>query len=520
MNARSLFTAIFFLSASIVQAAPTTLDTSFGTNGVIGATITPDVFNYGAAMDRQSDGKLVVAGSCYRPALGYTQFCVWRFRQDGASDAGFGSGGVVKIDFPGLSLSQGASSLTVQPDGKIVIAGVCDIGVSGAQSVYQFCAARLLPAGGLDTQGFGTGGQWRGRVMPGGLKSDERLTTILAQPDGKIVLLGTCLVYGPGASESHLYACHTRLRANGQPDASYTAEPIENIGTLSDFGVAAVLKTDGKIVLAGRCRSDGVTLGSFDFKACIGQLNASGDVDSTFGSRGFSIAADPPGQNMTAVAIAIQGGGNLIVAGQCYVDPSRTSACLRRWNVGGDPDTAFPAASASIITTLRFTATKIAAQGDGKIVVAGTCEEANQPAKLCVARHHANGERDTQFTRGIAELIALSGRPDLMQALVAQSDGKIVLQGVCGVEVPSSGYSVCLARLVGGPNEFSACSGDVDGDGEVTTSDSLIFARVALGFTETSVTQNVAFAAQATRRTWPLIRDYLANHCRLRVGRS
>ena len=212
MNARSLFTVIFCLSASIVQAAPTTLDTSFGTNGVIGATITPGVFNYGAAMERHSDGKLVVAGSCYRPALGYPQFCVWRFRQDGASDAGFGAGGVAKIDFPGLSLSQGASSLTVQPDGKIVIAGVCDIGVSGAQSVYQFCAARLLPAGGLDTQGFGTGGQWRGRVMPGSLKSDERLTTILAQPDGKIVLLGTCRVDGPGASESHLYACHTRLR--------------------------------------------------------------------------------------------------------------------------------------------------------------------------------------------------------------------------------------------------------------------------------------------------------------------
>ena len=99
-----------------------------------------------------------------------------------------------------------------------------------------------------------------------------------------------------------------------------------------------------------------------------------------------------------------------------------------------------------------------------------------------------------------------------------QADGKIVLTGVCGAETGSLGVSLCMARLLGGPNEFSACSGDVDGDGEITATDTLLLARVALGFTQTGVTQNIAFAAHAKRKSWPLIRDYLANHCGLRVG--
>ena len=73
---------------------------------------------------------------------------------------------------------------------------------------------------------------------------------------------------------------------------------------------------------------------------------------------------------------------------------------------------------------------------------------------------------------------------------------------------------LCLARYEGGPFDARNCSLDTDGDGRVlATTDMLIGTRVALGITGNAVIGGITFAPNATRNTWPLIRDFLVTQC-------
>ncbi len=115
------------------------LDSSFGDNGKVIFNVTARIF----AAALQSDGKILVVGTS--PSLDGSSpydFFVIRFDAQGTVDAGFGSGGIVRIN-------QGSydsfNSVAVQPDGKIVAAGnTSDGGNRGA-------VIRLNPNGSIDT---------------------------------------------------------------------------------------------------------------------------------------------------------------------------------------------------------------------------------------------------------------------------------------------------------------------------------------------------------------------------------
>src|SRR4029453_13241345 len=86
---------------------------------------------------------LLTLASVLSPALVFGQ-------TDGTLDASFGIGGIVTTDFGGTSAA--ARAVAVQPDGKIVAAGLAAI-----NGVLDFALARYNPDGTLDAS-FGTGG--------------------------------------------------------------------------------------------------------------------------------------------------------------------------------------------------------------------------------------------------------------------------------------------------------------------------------------------------------------------------
>src|SRR5256885_1087418 len=71
----------------------------------------------------QPDGKIVLAGST---TAGADVFALARLNPGGSPDAAFGSGGVVTTAFP-TGYSQ-ARAVLVQPDGKVVAAGLAQGG--------------------------------------------------------------------------------------------------------------------------------------------------------------------------------------------------------------------------------------------------------------------------------------------------------------------------------------------------------------------------------------------------------
>src|SRR5262249_39493683 len=125
-----------------------TLDTSVGTGGIVTTAFGVSAEATSAVV--QSDGKIVAAG--FANLGGGDYFALVRYNGNGTIDASFGTGGKVTTAFlsQGFSLAQ-ANSVALQPDGKIVAAGIAAVGGG-----YDFALARYNSNGTLDPS-FGTG---------------------------------------------------------------------------------------------------------------------------------------------------------------------------------------------------------------------------------------------------------------------------------------------------------------------------------------------------------------------------
>ncbi len=162
------------------------LDTSFNLNGK--RTVAYDIGggkNDGArGLAVQADGRIVVAGYAERLIPDY-DFAVLRLNTDGSLDTAFNGSGKRTVAFD-LSSEKGdeATSVIVQPNGRIIVAGFAQAGATN----FDFAIARLTANGALDKSYLGTGKQ----TIPfnlGGPNQDEAYGVVL-QPNGYIVAAG------------------------------------------------------------------------------------------------------------------------------------------------------------------------------------------------------------------------------------------------------------------------------------------------------------------------------------------
>jgi uncharacterized delta-60 repeat protein len=196
-------------------------DTTFGTGGI--AAVDFGGTEFGEAMARQADGRILVAG---RASPGGA--VVARLRATGALDPDFGAGGRVT-----LSAATSADAVLVAPDRNILVAG----NTSGSAVMT---VTRLRPDGSLETT-FGSGGT--ATVDFGSLA--DLLGGAVLQPDGKIVLAGYTQ-----ASEDVAVA---RLNANGSPDATFGTGGKATVDFgVATFGNAVARAPNGQIVVAGQ----------------------------------------------------------------------------------------------------------------------------------------------------------------------------------------------------------------------------------------------------------------------------
>ncbi|MFN7627516.1 MAG: VCBS domain-containing protein, partial [Pirellula sp.] len=117
------------------------LDTSFGTGGKVTTPVGTGA-DYGYSVTIQPNGKIVVGG--YAQMGSNNDFALVRYNADGSLDTSFGTGGMVTTAI-GTGSDQG-QSVTIQPDGKIVVAGFSSNG-----SNNDFALMRYNADGSLDT---------------------------------------------------------------------------------------------------------------------------------------------------------------------------------------------------------------------------------------------------------------------------------------------------------------------------------------------------------------------------------
>ncbi|MGH2668892.1 MAG: hypothetical protein ACRDH5_07210, partial [bacterium] len=150
----------------------------------------------------------------------------------------------VRTTFSG---SVAARALVRQPDGKLVAAGN-----SGAAGARDFTLARYNPDGSLDTS-FGVGG----RVVTEVGDSDDIVSELVQQPDGKLVAAGRSNASAAGRFDVAL----ARYLSNGSLDMSFgigglvRTDFASTTSPLSFVGLA--LQSDAKVVTAGRSDASG-----------------------------------------------------------------------------------------------------------------------------------------------------------------------------------------------------------------------------------------------------------------------
>ena len=269
-----------------------TLDSTFGSGGQVAIDTTgpsdrPD------AVVVQPDGKIVVAGFGTPSVAQLGTMVVVRLTSNGSMDAGFGTGGVVTLDFGGAAVAT-ATDAALQPDGKIVLSG--NVG-------NDFVVVRLDASGSLDPTFDGDGVA----VAAFGSAAGGRSYAVSVGADGRIVAAGTS---GEGSANPHLALA--RFNANGSADATFgTGGTVEaDFAGYSESGTDVGIQPDGKVVVAATLRS--VTTGGNDF--AVARYNADGTPDAAFGAGG-SVVESVGSAVGGPTRVLVQPDGRILAAG-------------------------------------------------------------------------------------------------------------------------------------------------------------------------------------------------------------
>ena len=313
-----------------------TVDPTFGAGGSVITDFSGGDDDAWALAMQRSDGKIVVVG------VADGDFALARYNVDGTSDLQFGINGRITLNFGG---NDRAFAVAIQPDGKIVAAGV-------ARGV-DFAIARVDSAGRPDAT-FGV----EGRIITDFSGNPSAAFALAIRSDEKIIAVGSTGMFPLARFAVAQY------NGDGSPDDSFGVHGR----TAVDFGRdarahAVALQADGKIFVGGFMNQGS----SGD--AVFARLTTAGSLDPAFGDIG-RLQTDFGGRNFGS-ALALQADGRIVVAG--FEDfPPYYDFAIARYEADGRVDATFNS-DGTVRTEFGGNSwiNAVALQPDGKIVAAG-----------------------------------------------------------------------------------------------------------------------------------------------------
>ncbi|MEI6455943.1 MAG: T9SS type A sorting domain-containing protein [bacterium] len=416
-------------AATAGNAQPGALDPTFNATGYVVHTI-DSTWNYPMALFVSPDGKILTGGyKCDTNQLPIiTTLIILRYNPDGTPDVGFGVNGMVSADY-----SSSALDITVQLDGKILVAGS---GKIGSQTKGNFTIYRLNPDGSFDNS-FGEGG-----IVQDTLGNFSSSVTLF--PDGKILASG--VGYTTLGLKTAFYLLK-KYNPDGTPDmtfgnSGFITTQIANCTGAYVLGM--VMQADDKILLG-----DEVKIGR-NCNAMI-RYNPDGSLDQGFGTGG--IVVDSAGLRNGNYKLAVQADGKILVPGYVYpTDLSHPHYSLFRYNPDGSRDSTFHSDGHYIGE--EGAAYDITIQQDGKIILCGNQKNDSTIKRGIVSRYLPSGDPDPAFgIEGKADIM-IPENPGGMSKVVVAPDGKIVTSGYCNELLSSTGMLLRRNTLTVRLNSF------------------------------------------------------------------
>ena len=342
----------------------------------------------------QPDGRIVLGGSYLRWERGPTYGeptddpALARFNSDGSIDASFGENGVERLNWNYDEYSSYVTALANGRDGELVVLAYShgealikrgdqshhfyDVGFVPNATPIRFSrlgvdhrgdivltgyyrnelipsVGRLTPDLGLDAT-FGKGGTRRLNFSRHvhARETDARLSQVIVQPDGKILVGG--LVRRRGVVTAPTYLAVARLNADGSLDRSFgergkvVVKLPERNTTYESAGM--VRQSDGRIVLAATTSE-----GNWRERSYLLRLKEDGGVDRKYGRGGFVH------RSRRIAAIALQSDDKVLVG---------LRQTIWRYDERGKRDRSFGLRGE--VMSAHGSITDLTVQPDGKIV--------------------------------------------------------------------------------------------------------------------------------------------------------
>jgi uncharacterized delta-60 repeat protein len=369
------------------------------------------------ALAVQADGKVLVVGDSLQTG-GSIVKGIARLHLDGRLDNTF---------LPDLNPNRSLSTITLQPDGKMLISGQ---DVTGNLPPDYNLITRLTSDGRRD--GAFVAGKYRGGFA----------NWMMPQADGK-VLVGGGFPFIDGTNDAVVASlnadgsldrilstneglAHAALQPDGKwlandGSARFNADLSVDGGfqaPVTDFQIyKAVAQPDGRVLIGGNFRTVNGTNGHG-----IARLNVDGSLDSAF-------IAEIASAGASIHSILAQADGKILVGGEFSSVDQAVRYGLVRLNADGSLDNTFNHVTAT--DGLMVDVLDIVPQRDGKLLITGFFFYVHGARRDYIARLNANGGLDSTFDAG-----SFTGdpEPDLPHvrsagAITLQSDGKLLVLG-------------------------------------------------------------------------------------------
>ncbi len=380
------------LSLSLLVAGVAgAIDTSFDGDGFI-ADATRGAIATFYALAIQPDGKIVAAGVGTAGVGNQTGWFVKRFNVDATPDATFTTNAAAAVPVNG-----NARAIAIDAQGKIVLCGT-----SGTGAGAQLTLVRLDAEGKIDPT-FATGTV---KLVAGDAPLGSTGAGVAIAPNGDIVAVGT------RAELQDSTGVVMRFKANGTRDPTFNGGAVLLVPKARLF--SAAIEAQGAIITGGTNNAGAAT------SYVVTKRLPTGAADQTFGAAGVANF----GAGLRARAFVRLPDGTFFLAGDATQPANQYSAGLT--NAAGAQIFARaigPGANAGYFAA--------APGGEGRILVAGHTGPPNGEAR--VDRLFPDAGRDTSFgTQGTAVIEPgglANGFDVTLFALGSQTDGRILVAG-------------------------------------------------------------------------------------------
>ena len=292
------------------NGTPGTLDTSFGTQGVVTKDVDTFQDDVAFATVLQPDGKIIVVGTSFTTPA---RVVVIRYDATGAPDPTFGTNGITVTSLPSADAS--AFAATLQTDGKLLVAGrSCPLSGGSSFLLLRYNTAGAPgTVGTLDASFAGTG------IVTTAIPSGSSTSANAVAVSGTDIL-----VAGHSKIGGRFVIALARYDSSGAPVSTFGNSGIVTtpVGSLDADAVALAVQPDGKIVAAGLAGNAVSQI----WDVALLRYNANGSLDTDpnptmgFGGGTGIVTTDIGSSSNYANAVALQADGKIVVAGNAFAD--------------------------------------------------------------------------------------------------------------------------------------------------------------------------------------------------------